>query len=191
MNVIRITGAISPATASSVTRAVHRASESGARALVVQIDTPGGLLDSTKEIVQSFYGSGVPVVAYVAPTGAHATSAGCIIALAADVAAMAPHTSIGAAHPVELGGMGETKSDSVMSKKLENFTVSYVEAIAAKRGRNVDWAASAVRESASVTAEKALELRVSDRQVAAVVRDYGMFERDQAPQPSSGVAGKT
>ena len=162
VNLIRIEGAIGPATASYVERAVRHASEAGARCLVVQIDTPGGLLDSTKAIVQSFYGSGVPVVVYVAPTGAHATSAGCIIALAADIAAMAPHTSIGAAHPVELGGMGENKPDSIMTKKLENFTVSYVEAIAAKRRRNVEWAAAAVRDSASVTAEKALELKVID-----------------------------
>ena len=84
------------------------------------------------------------------------------IALAADVAAMAPHTSIGAAHPVELGGTGEGKPDSIITKKLENFTVSYVEAIAAKRGRNVEWAAAAVRDSASVTAEKALDLKVID-----------------------------
>lgn len=162
VDLIRIGGAIGPATASYVERAVRHATESGARCLVVQIDTPGGLLDSTKAIVQSFYGSGVPVVVYVAPTGAHATSAGCIIALAADLAAMAPHTSIGAAHPVELGGMGENKPDSIMTKKLENFTVSYVEAIAAKRHRNVEWAAAAVRDSASVTAEKALELKVID-----------------------------
>ena len=162
VNLIRIDGAIGPATASYVERAVRHGTESGARCLVVQIDTPGGLLDSTKAIVQSFYGSGVPVVVYVAPTGAHATSAGCIIALAADVAAMAPHTSIGAAHPVELGGMGENKPDSIMTRKLENFTVSYVEAIAAKRRRNVEWAAAAVRDSASVTAEKALELKVID-----------------------------
>ena len=162
VHLIHIEGAIGPATASYVERAVRHATEGGARCLVVRIDTPGGLLDSTKAIVQSFYGSGVPVVAYVAPTGAHATSAGCIIALAADVAAMAPHTSIGAAHPVELGGSGEGKSDSIMTKKLENFTVSYVEAIAAKRGRNVEWAAAAVRDSASVTAEKALGLKVID-----------------------------
>ena len=176
VSLIRIQGAIGPATASYVARAVRHATESGARCLVVEIDTPGGLLDSTKTIVQAFYASGVPVVAYVAPTGAHATSAGCIIALAADVASMAPHTSIGAAHPVELGGMGEAKTDSVMSKKLENFTVSYVEAIAAKRGRNVEWAAAAVRDSASVTAEKALELRVIDLIAADVTSLLAQLE---------------
>ena len=107
----------------------------------------------------------MPVVVYVAPTGASATSAGCFITIAASVAAMAPATTIGAAHPVALGGNpsgGEEKLDDTMKKKLENFSVSYIETIAAKRHRNVDWAKSAVRESASITAEKALELRVID-----------------------------
>jgi membrane-bound serine protease (ClpP class) len=107
----------------------------------------------------------VPVVVYVAPTGATATSAGCFITIAASVAAMAPATTIGAAHPVTIGGIpsgGEEKTDDTMKKKLENFSVSYIEAIAARRHRNVDWAKSAVRESASITAEKALELKVID-----------------------------
>jgi len=107
----------------------------------------------------------VPVVVYVAPTGATATSAGCFITVAASVAAMAPATTIGAAHPVTLGGNptgGEEKVDETMKKKLENFSVSYMEAIAARRHRNVEWAKSAVRESASISAEKALELKVID-----------------------------
>src|SRR6202035_5925285 len=110
-------------------------------------------------------GSALPVVVYVAPTGATATSAGCFITVAASVAAMAPATTIGAAHPVTLGGNptgGEEKLDETMKKKLENFSVSYMEAIAARRHRNVDWARSAVRESASISAEKALELKVID-----------------------------
>ena len=112
-----------------------------------------------------FLGSPVPVVVYVAPTGATATSAGCFITIAASVAAMAPATTIGAAHPVSIGGIpsgGEEKPDDTMKQKLENFSVSYIETIAAKRHRNVDWAKSAVRESASITAEKALELKVID-----------------------------
>jgi membrane-bound serine protease (ClpP class) len=107
----------------------------------------------------------VPVVVYVAPTGATATSAGCFITIAASVAAMAPATTIGAAHPVMLGGNptgGEQKTDDTMKQKLENFSVSYIEAIAARRHHNVDWAKSAVRESASISAEKALELKVID-----------------------------
>jgi membrane-bound serine protease (ClpP class) len=123
------------------------------------------LLDSTQTIVQSLLGSPVPVVVYVAPTGATATSAGCFITIAASVAAMAPATTIGAAHPVTLGGNptgSEQKPDDTMKQKLENFSVSYMEAIAARRHRNVDWAKSAVRESASISAEKALELKVVD-----------------------------
>src|SRR5258707_6926211 len=99
----------------------------------------------------------VPVVVYVAPTGATAASAGCFITLAADVAAMAPATTIGAAHPVALGGIGgneDTKSDSTMTKKLENFAASYIQAIATKRSRNVVLAESAVRDSSSITAEE-------------------------------------
>src|SRR5205823_4050166 len=109
--------------------------------------------------------STVPVVVYVSPTGATATSAGCFITLAANVAAMAPATTIGAAHPVTLGGIpsgAEQKPDETMKQKLENFSVSYIEAIAAKRHRNVEWAKSAVRESASISADKALQLKVID-----------------------------
>ncbi len=160
---IAINGAIGPATAGYVARAIKAAAAANAQCLIVQLDTPGGLLESTKEIVQAFYSSTVPVVVYVAPTGANAGSAGCFITLAADVAAMAPNTSIGAAHPVELGGFGgEKKTDDVMTKKIENFATSYIEAIADKRHRNSDWAKSAVRDSASITAEKALELKVID-----------------------------
>ena len=107
----------------------------------------------------------MPVVVYVAPTGATATSAGCFITVAASVAAMAPATTIGAAHPVSIGGFpsgGEEKTDETMKQKLENFSVSYIETIAGKRQRNVEWAKSAVKESASITAEKALQLKVID-----------------------------
>jgi membrane-bound serine protease (ClpP class) len=162
---IKIDGAIGPATASYISRSIDEARTQNAQCLVIQLNTPGGLLDSTQSIVQSFLGSTVPVVVYVAPTGATATSAGCFITIAASVAAMAPATTIGAAHPVTIGGIpsgGEEKTDDTMKKKLENFSVSYIEAIAAKRHRNVDWAKSAVKESASISAEKALELKVID-----------------------------
>src|SRR5262245_42385654 len=153
---IHIKGPIGPATASFIARAIGVATQQKAECLVVQLDTPGGLLDSTKEIVDAFYASSVPVVVYVAPSGANAGSAGVFITLAADVAAMAPNTSIGAAHPVSLGTGGADQGGDVMKQKLENFASSYIEAIAQKRGRNVDWARSAVRESASITGEKAL-----------------------------------
>lgn len=162
---IRIDGAIGPATASYISRCIGEAQIQNAQCLVIQLNTPGGLLDSTQAIVQDLLGSTTPVVVYVSPTGATATSAGCFITLAASVAAMAPATTIGAAHPVSLGGVPngqEQKLDDTMKQKLENFSVSYMEAIAAKRHRNVDWAKSAVRESASISAEKALELKVVD-----------------------------
>ena len=165
VSLIKIDGAIGPATASYISRSIEEARAQDAQCLVIQLNTPGGLLDSTQTIVQSFLGSTVPVVVYVAPTGATATSAGCFITIAASVAAMAPATTIGAAHPVTLGGNptgGEQKPDDTMKQKLENFSVSYIEAIAARRHRNIDWAKSAVRESASISADKALELKVVD-----------------------------
>jgi membrane-bound serine protease (ClpP class) len=158
-----VDGAIGPATASYISRSVDEANSEGAQCLIIQLNTPGGLLDSTRVIVQKLLGASIPVVVYVAPTGATAASAGCFITLAANIAAMAPATTIGAAHPVALGGMpggDQSKSDPVMTQKLENFSVSYMEAIASRRSRNVDWAKSAVRESASITAEKAQELKV-------------------------------
>jgi membrane-bound serine protease (ClpP class) len=162
---INIDGAIGPATASYISRSIEDASTQNAQCLVIQLNTPGGLLDSTQKIVQSFLGSPVPVVVYVAPTGATATSAGCFITIAASVAAMAPATTIGAAHPVSIGGFpsgGEEKPDETMKQKLENFSVSYMETIAGKRQRNVEWAKSAVKDSASITADKALQLKVID-----------------------------
>jgi membrane-bound serine protease (ClpP class) len=165
VSLINIDGAIGPATASYIARSIDEAQAQNAQCLIIQLNTPGGLLDSTQKIVQSFLGSPVPVVVYVAPTGATATSAGCFITIAASVAAMAPATTIGAAHPVSIGGApggGEEKMDETMKQKVENFSVSYIETIAGKRQRNVEWAKSAVKESASITAEKALQLKVID-----------------------------
>jgi membrane-bound serine protease (ClpP class) len=170
--VISVDGPISPATATYISRAIDETVSQGGQCLIIQLNTPGGLLDSMQRIVQKLLASPVPVIVYVAPTGATAASAGCFITLAADVAAMAPATTIGAAHPVALGGIGgneETKSDSTMTKKLENFAASYIQAIASKRSRNVEWAESAVRESASITAEKARDLKVIE--IIAVNRD--------------------
>ncbi|MBV8815043.1 MAG: nodulation protein NfeD [Verrucomicrobia bacterium] len=163
VSVMVVNGAIGPATASYVSHAVDEAASNNSQCLVIELNTPGGLLDSMQQIVQKLLGAPVPVVVYVAPTGATAASAGCFITLAADVAAMAPATTIGAAHPVSLGGIsgGEgEKPDPTMTKKLENFAVSYIQAIAAKRNRNVQWAETAVRDSASITADKARDLKV-------------------------------
>jgi len=165
VGLIKIDGAIGPATASYISRAIDISGERKDECLIIQLDTPGGLLDSTKVIVQKFLASTVPIVVYVAPPGAHAGSAGCFITIAADVAAMAPTTSIGAAHPVSIGGNptgGEEKPDDTMKQKLENFATSYIETIAAKRKRNVEWAKSSVKESAAISSEKALDLNVID-----------------------------
>jgi membrane-bound serine protease (ClpP class) len=171
VGLINISGAIGPATAGTLQRAIRQSTDRQYVCLIIQLDTPGGLLDSTKQIVQMFYASPVPTVVYVAPSGATAASAGCFVTLAADVAAMAPSTTIGAAHPVELGGSGTAEqSDPVMKTKLENYASTFIESIAAKRRHNVEWAKSSVVASAAVTAEKALELKVVDI-VATDVQD--------------------
>lgn len=165
VGLIKINGAIGPATAIYISRALEVMAQEQFQCLIIELDTPGGLLESTKVIVQKFLASPVPVVVFVAPDGATATSAGCFITLAADIAAMAPATSIGAAHPVSLGGNpggGAEKPDETMQHKQENYAIGFIEAIAAKRHRNVAWARSSVKESAAITAEKALELRVID-----------------------------
>ncbi len=118
VGLIKIDGAIGPATASYISRAIDVATAQGDECLIIQLDTPGGLLDSASEIVQKFYASKVPTVVYVSPAPARAGSAGVFITMAADVAVMAPHTRIGAAHPVELGSSGEVeKTDDVMKKE--------------------------------------------------------------------------
>ncbi len=163
VGLIKVKGAIGPATASYIARAITVAGDRHDACLLIQLDTPGGLLDSTEDIVQKMYDSKVPTVVYVAPAPARAGSAGVFITMAADVAAMAPHTRIGAAHPVELGTSGEVeKTDDVMKKKIENDTASFAKSIAEKRHRNADWAKSAVVDSASITAEEALDHKVVD-----------------------------
>lgn len=162
VSMIEIRGAIGPAVASYISRAVDLAAKRNDACLIIQLDTPGGLLDSTREITAKFSASHVPIVVYVAPNGAMATSAGCYITLAADIAAMSPGTTIGAAHVVTMGGGGETKVDDVMKQKMENVGASYIENLAKQHHRNVEWARSAARESVSVTAEDALGLNVID-----------------------------
>jgi membrane-bound serine protease (ClpP class) len=164
VGLIKIDGAIGPATANYISRALDIAADQNDACLIIQLDTPGGLLQSTKEIVENFYTAKVPTVVYVAPDGASAASAGTFITLAADIAAMAPNTSIGAAHPVELGGGGgdDSSTNDIMRQKMENYASAFIETIANKRNRNVDWAQSAVIDSKATTAEKALQLKVID-----------------------------
>ena len=154
-----VDGTINPAVAGHVHDAIEQASQAGAPALLLQLDTPGGLLTSMRAIVKDVLTAPVPVIVWVAPSGAGAGSAGMFITLAGHVAAMAPGTNIGAAHPVT--GSGETP-EGALGEKIENFTASLSESIAQQRGRNVQWAEKAVRESVSATAEEAAKLHVVD-----------------------------
>ncbi len=150
---------IQPVSAGELKRAIDKANSDGAELLLVELNTPGGLLDSTREMVGAMLSSRVPVVVYVAPSGARAGSAGFFLLEAADVAAMAPGTNAGAAHPVmELGG----QPDAVMSQKIENDTAAFLRSFTAKRGRNAEAAEAAVHSSHSYTAEEALEQHLID-----------------------------
>jgi membrane-bound serine protease (ClpP class) len=154
--VIEIRGVINPLSAQYLDRTLRLANRELAQAVVITLDTPGGLESATREMVQMLMASPVPTVVYVAPRGARATSAGLFIALAADVVAMAPATHIGAAHPIPLG----TEISEVMDEKMISDAAAFARSLAASRGRNVDWAERAVRENLSVTADEALELGV-------------------------------
>ncbi|HEY5724964.1 MAG TPA: nodulation protein NfeD [Methylomirabilota bacterium] len=157
--VLDLEGAITPVTVRLVSAAVDRAQAERAQALVIQLDTPGGLERSMRTVVQSILNSEVPVIVYVAPTGGRAASAGVFITMAAHVAAMAPATNIGAAHPVSVGGGGPDKE---MMKKIENDAAAFARTIATERGRNAEWAEKAVRSSVSVTEREAVKLRIVD-----------------------------
>lgn len=160
VGLIQIDGAIGPATASYISRAIDTAAAQRDECLILQLKTPGGLINSMDAIIEKFYESPVPIVVYVAPEGAMAASAGCYITLAADVAAMAPHTTIGAAHPVEMGGENDT--NNIELQKAGNIYTKVIENIAAKRHRNVDWAKSSVKDSEAITSEEALDMNVID-----------------------------
>ncbi len=159
VDLISIDGSINPAVDDFIRESIARAKSNGARALIIQMDTPGGLLNSTRTIVKEMLGAEVPLMVYVAPSGAGAGSAGVFITMAAHIAAMAPGTNIGAAHPVA-GGGEEVKG--VMGEKIENFTASFSESIAQKRGRNTEWAIQAVRKSVAITEKEALKKNVID-----------------------------
>jgi membrane-bound serine protease (ClpP class) len=157
--VATIASPISPVTADYLASAIDRAEEENAALLVVELDTPGGLDTAMRQMVQAILRTRVPVAVYVFPSGARAASAGVLITLAADVAAMAPGTNIGAAHPVGIGG---GPMDNTMSRKVENDAAAYARSLAESRGRNADWAESAVRESASLSEKQAAERNVVD-----------------------------
>ncbi|MFQ5354003.1 MAG: nodulation protein NfeD, partial [Thermodesulfobacteriota bacterium] len=156
---LRAEGVINPVMAEYINGGILRAEEEKAQAIIIELDTPGGLDLSMREIIKAELGSSVPVVVYVAPAGSRAASAGVFITMAAHVAAMAPGTNIGSAHPVAMGG---TKMDETMLKKVENDAAAYIKGIALKRKRNAEWAEDAVRKSVNVTAEEAVKLKVID-----------------------------
>jgi membrane-bound serine protease (ClpP class) len=155
---ISIDGTINPASASYIKRGIKKAEEENARCLIIYLNTPGGLLKSTRVIVGDMLDSRVPVVVYVYPGGAHAGSAGVFITMAAHIAAMAPATNIGAAHPVAQGGA----MDSTMNEKATNDAVAFIRTIAEKRNRNAEWAEQAVRRSVSITGDVAVNDSVVD-----------------------------
>jgi membrane-bound serine protease (ClpP class) len=153
---ININESINPASAEFIYEGIQKAEKENAECLIINLNTPGGLLVSTREIVTNMMKSEVPVIVYVSPPGAHAGSAGVFITMAANIAAMAPGTNIGAAHPVSLHG----QTDAVMNEKGTNDAAAFLRTIAEKRGRDVKWAEEAVRNSVAITEEEALEKNV-------------------------------
>ena len=166
VNVVRIDGSINPASADYLMHAIETSEKDGAVAVLIELDTPGGLVSSTQDIVQSMLNARVPTIVYVSPRGAWASSAGTFITLAAHVAAMAPGTSIGAASPIGIGGGGERGEEDerrdVGMEKAEKLITAFLEAIARERKRNVEWARKAVREAEAITSDEALKLKVID-----------------------------
>jgi membrane-bound serine protease (ClpP class) len=162
---LTVKSTINPVISEYIENGLKKAAAEGAACVILQMDTPGGLDTAMRDIVQSLLNSPVPVIVYIAPSGARAASAGVLITLAAHVAAMAPGTNIGAAHPVGLGG---GQMDETMLKKVENDAAAYAKSLAEQKGRNVEWAVKAVRESESVSAQKALELNIIDLVASSV-----------------------
>lgn len=179
--VIEVVGTINPASSEFIRESLAAAEQAGDAAFIIELDTPGGLVTSTKDIIQAILAAEIPVIVFVSPQGAWAGSAGTFITLAGHIAAMAPGTSIGAAHPVGIGGGGTRPTPpgapadgeegeaqrppgvtDVSSEKAENLLAAFIESIAKERNRNVEWARKAVRESVAATADEALELGVID-----------------------------
>jgi membrane-bound serine protease (ClpP class) len=157
--VATIAASVNPVTADYLSSVIEKAEGAKADLVVVELDTPGGLDSAMRQMVQDILRTKIPVVVYVSPSGSRAASAGVLVTLASDVAAMAPGTNIGAAHPVSVGGGG---MDNTMARKVENDAAAYARSLAEKKGRNADWAESAVRESTSLTEKDALGKNVID-----------------------------
>lgn len=189
---LELRGPVDPPVSAYLRDGIARAERERAQAVLIEVDTPGGLLDSTREIIQAMVNSPLPIVVFTAPQGARATSAGAFIMMAADVAAMSPGTHIGAAHPVSLGGEpqrpepkgeGQKKKAAPMEEKAVSDSAAYIRALAKERGRNAAWAEKAVRESVSLTAQEALAQKV----VEFVAEDRArLFERLEGRRVSKG-----
>jgi membrane-bound serine protease (ClpP class) len=164
IRVVRVAGIINPVLADFISVELDTANNGNARAFLIELDTPGGLDSSMRVIIQKILASKIPVIVYVYPSGARAASAGALITLAADFAAMAPGTNIGAAHPVSIGigGTGDNEQGNTMMEKVVNDAVAYARSLAEQRGRNRDWAEQIVRDSISTAAQEALELKAID-----------------------------
>ena len=168
---IIVDGVINPVSAEYIIESIERAEEENAEMLVIEMDTPGGLMTSMHDIVKKILAADVPVAVFVSPPGSRAGSAGVFITIAAHIAAMAPGTNIGSAHPVEGGGIsggGDRDSSEVMMEKVTNDAVAHIRSVAQKRGRNADWAEKAVRESANITETEALKENVIEYIVPTV-----------------------
>ncbi len=162
IDVLHAEGVINPVLVDYIERGIEQAEEDNAIVCIIQMDTPGGLDTSMRDIVKDIVNARVPVVVYVSPSGARAASAGVFITMAAHIAAMAPNTAIGAAHPVVIGTEGEEGMSETMEEKVVNDAAAYIRSIAEAHGRNMEWAEKAVRESVSATEQEALELNVID-----------------------------
>jgi len=162
IDVLHAEGVINPVLVDYIERGIEQAEEDNAIVCIIQMDTPGGLDTSMRDIVKDIVNARVPVVVYVSPAGARAASAGVFITMAAHVAVMAPNTAIGAAHPVAIGTEGEEGMSETMEEKVVNDAAAYIRSIAEAHGRNMEWGEKAVRESVSATEQEALELNVID-----------------------------
>jgi membrane-bound serine protease (ClpP class) len=179
---IKIDGAINPVVATFIHRSIQKASDDQAACLLIHLNTPGGLLKSTRIIVGDILESPVPVIVFVSPAGAHAGSAGVFITLAADIAAMTPGTNIGAAHPITMQGA----SDSIMNSKSTNDAAAFIRTIAEYRNRNLQWAEDAVRQSVAITANEALQKNIIDLIVSNDRELLNQIDGKQIKRDSSG-----
>ncbi|NQU02649.1 MAG: nodulation protein NfeD [Syntrophaceae bacterium] len=188
-DVITVNAAITPAIANYIIKSIDTSHKDGSEGLIILLDTPGGLDLAMRDIVKELLSPPLPVIVFVYPSGARAASAGVMITMAATVAAMAPSTNIGAAHPVAIGLGG--KMDETMAKKIENDAVAYAKGIAEKKGRNSGWAEKAVRKSVSITAEEALKKNVIDLMADDIDQLLKKIDGMTVPLPSGKVTLKT